>query len=88
MSLTRHNPLRFGIPGVTPGRPRSCYTVGSAPSSGKDNMDEADYLRDQAAKLRERAQKAKNPKARRELLDHAVACEEIANDIDDRAVSG
>ena len=51
-------------------------------------MDEADYLRDQAARLRERAQKAKNPKARQELLDHAAACEEVAADIEDHAPSG
>jgi hypothetical protein len=51
-------------------------------------MDEADYLREQAARLRERAQKAKNARARQELLEHAAACEEIAADIEDRAVSG
>lgn len=51
-------------------------------------MDEADYLREQAAKLRERAQRTRGCKARKDLLEDAAVCEEVAADIEDRAISG
>jgi hypothetical protein len=51
-------------------------------------MDEADYLREQAAKLRERAERTRSRKVRKDLLEDAAVCEEVAADIEFRAVSG
>jgi hypothetical protein len=48
----------------------------------------SDYLRDEAAKYRAMAEKATDPFVKQELLDLADACEEAANDIDDRRASG
>lgn len=48
----------------------------------------SDYLREQAAKYREIAEKAVDPFVKQEFLDLAKACEEAANDIDDRRASG
>jgi hypothetical protein len=51
-------------------------------------MDEPDYWRDQAARLRERAERTKDRKLRKDLLDQAAVCEEVANNIEDHAPSG
>jgi hypothetical protein len=48
----------------------------------------SDYLRDQAAKYRELAEKAEDPFIKQELLELAEVCEEVANKIDDRRASG
>jgi len=48
----------------------------------------SDYLRDEAAKYRELAAKDQNHYAKREFLELANICEEVANDMDDRRVSG
>lgn len=48
----------------------------------------SDYLRDEAAKYRELAAKDQDLYAKREFLELANICEEVANDMDDRRVSG
>jgi hypothetical protein len=48
----------------------------------------SDYLREEAAKYREIAEKAIDPFVKKEFLDLADACEEAANDMDDRRASG
>ena len=47
-----------------------------------------DYLRDQAAKYRELAEKADDDFIKRELMELATVCEEVANDIEDRLNTG
>ena len=47
----------------------------------------SDYLRDQAIK-RDLAEKDKDLFAIKEFLELADICEEVANDMDDRRVSG
>ena len=51
-------------------------------------MHYSDYLREEAAKYRELAEKAQEPFIKEELLELAVICEEVANKIDDRRASG
>jgi hypothetical protein len=48
----------------------------------------SDYLRDQAIKYRELAERDKDLFAIKEFLELADICEEVANDMDDRRVSG
>jgi hypothetical protein len=48
----------------------------------------SDYLREQAAKYRALAEAVKEPAAKQEFLELAAACEEVANDMDDRRASG
>ncbi len=48
----------------------------------------SDYLREQAAKYRELAEKAGEPFIKQEFLELAEICEEVANKIDDRRASG
>ena len=48
----------------------------------------SDYLRDEAAKDRDLAAKDHDICAKREFLELANICEEVANDMDDRRVSG
>jgi hypothetical protein len=50
--------------------------------------EHSDYLRDEAAKYRELAAKDQDVYAKREFLELANICEEVANDMDDRRVSG
>ena len=51
-------------------------------------MDYSDYLREQAAKYRQLAETAKDPSVKREILELAAVCEEVANEIDDQRTSG
>jgi hypothetical protein len=51
-------------------------------------MDYSDYLREQAAKYRQLAETAEDPSVKREILELAAVCEEVANEIDDRRTSG
>jgi len=51
-------------------------------------MDWSDYLRDEAAKYRQLAEKAEDPSVKQDLLDLAVVCEGVANDIEDRIPGG
>jgi len=48
----------------------------------------SDYLRDQALKYRELAEKAEEPFIKKELLELAAVCEDAADNIDDRRASG
>ena len=48
----------------------------------------SDYLRDQATKYRELAEKAEDSLIKKEFLELAVICDEVANKIDDRRASG
>jgi hypothetical protein len=43
-------------------------------------MDWSDYLRDEAAKYRQLAEKAEDPSIKQDLLDLAVVCEDVAED--------
>jgi len=48
----------------------------------------SDYLREQAAKYRELAEKAEDIFVKQEFLELADVCDEVANNIDDRRASG
>ena len=48
----------------------------------------SDYVREQAAKYRELAEKAEDLIIKQEFLELAEVCEEVANKIDDRRASG
>jgi len=48
----------------------------------------SDYLREQAAKHRELAGTAQDEFVKKEFLELAEVCEEVANNIDDRRASG
>jgi len=48
----------------------------------------SDYLREQAIKYRELAEKAEDPLIKQECLELAEVCVEVANNIDDRRASG
>jgi hypothetical protein len=48
----------------------------------------SDYLREQAAKYKELAEKAEDALVKREFFELAEVCEEVANKIDDRRASG
>jgi hypothetical protein len=47
-----------------------------------------DYLRDEARKYRELAEQAKDPLIKKELMELAAICEEVANHIEDRMTAG
>ena len=51
-------------------------------------MEWDDYLRQQAAMYRQLAEKTKDAVVKKELLDLADVCEEVANNIEDRLTSG
>jgi hypothetical protein len=51
-------------------------------------MEYSDYLRDQATKYRELAAKDEDSFAKKEFLELADICEEVANDMDDQRMSG
>ncbi|HKF99768.1 MAG: hypothetical protein ACJ8FU_09785 [Xanthobacteraceae bacterium] len=51
-------------------------------------MEYDEYLRDQAAKYRQLAEKAEDSFIIQELLDLAAICEEVANHIEDRLTGG
>ena len=51
-------------------------------------MHNSDYLREQAATYRELAEKADDPLIKKEFLELAAVCEEVADRIDDRRASG
>ena len=51
-------------------------------------MDWDEYFRQQAAMYRQLAEKTENAFIKRELLDLAAVCEEVANNIEDRRTSG
>ncbi len=47
-----------------------------------------DYLRDQAVKYRQLAEKSEDDFVKQELMELAAVCEEVANDIEDRLTAG
>lgn len=47
-----------------------------------------DYLRDQAVKYRLLAEKTDDAFVKKELMELAEVCEEVANEIEDRATAG
>ena len=47
-----------------------------------------DYLREQATRYRELAAQATDDFVKKELMELASVCEEVANDIEDRLTSG
>jgi hypothetical protein len=51
-------------------------------------MDWPDYLRDQAAMYRQRAEQTDGPVVKNELLELASVCEEVANNIEDHLTGG
>ncbi len=50
--------------------------------------EHSDYLREQAAKYLELADREENSLAKKEFLQLAEVCQEVANDLDDRRLSG
>jgi len=51
-------------------------------------MEDVAYLREQATKYRDLAAATTDPETRQELLDLATTCEQVANNIEDRASGG
>jgi hypothetical protein len=51
-------------------------------------MDWDEYFRQQAATYRKLAEKTEDAFIKQELLDLAVVCEEVANELEDRHTSG
>ena len=51
-------------------------------------MEQADYLRDQAEMYRKLAEQADDPVVKNEMLDLALVCEEVANNIEDHLTAG
>jgi hypothetical protein len=51
-------------------------------------MDWDEYFRQQAATYRKLAEKTEDAFIKQELLDLAVVCEDVANDLEDRHTSG
>jgi hypothetical protein len=51
-------------------------------------MDWPEYLRDQAAKYRQLAEKADDPVIKAELLELASVCDEVADNIEDHLTGG
>ena len=49
---------------------------------------EQDFLRDQAFQLRAEAEEERDLSIKSEILELAMACEEVANDLDDHLTSG
>jgi hypothetical protein len=47
-----------------------------------------DYLRDQADKYRQLAERADNPAVKNEMLELAAVCEDVAGNIEDRLTGG
>jgi hypothetical protein len=51
-------------------------------------FEHSDYLREQAAKYLEQSKQEEDSSAKKELMQLATICEEVANDMDDRRMSG
>jgi hypothetical protein len=51
-------------------------------------MDWPDYLRDQADKYRQLAERADDPAVKNEMLELASVCEDVASNIEDRLTGG
>jgi hypothetical protein len=55
---------------------------------GLHSMDWADYLRDEAARYRQLAEQTDDPVIKKEMLELASVCEEVANNIEDHLTGG
>ena len=55
---------------------------------GLHDMEWADYLRDEAARYRQLAEQTDDPVIKKEMLELASVCEEVANNIEDRLTGG
>ena len=51
-------------------------------------MNFDDYLRDEARKYRQLAEQAEDPLIKQELLELAMVCDEVADNIEDRMTAG
>jgi len=51
-------------------------------------MEDAAFWRDQGAKFRRRAETSGDPTLKAELVELADICEEVAEEIEDRATAG
>jgi hypothetical protein len=51
-------------------------------------MELVDYLRDQAVMYRQLAERADDPVVKNEMLELALVCEEVANNIEDHLTGG
>jgi len=52
------------------------------------SMDWSDYLRDEAAHYRQRAEMTEDLCTKQEFLELAETCEEVANNLEDRLPGG
>ena len=66
---------------------QSRFAPRSRTGAGRMDVIE-DYLRDQATKYRQLADKADDDFVKKELIELASVCEEVANDIGDRLTAG
>jgi hypothetical protein len=64
------------------------WTAAGCGASRGLRMDLDDYLRDEAVKYRMLAAETVNELIKRELLELADVCEEVANKIEDRMTAG
>ena len=58
------------------------------PLRARRNMDWDEYFRQQATMYRQLAEKTEDAFIKKELLDLAAVCEEVANNIEDHQTSG
>jgi hypothetical protein len=65
-----------------------CAILGRRPVHRYRAMELADYLRDQAVMYRKLAEQADDPVVKNEMLDLALVCEEVANNIEDHLTGG
>jgi hypothetical protein len=66
-----------------------CAILGTTPSSSVlCAMELVDYLRDQAVMYRQLAERADDPVVKNEMLELALVCEEVANNIEDHLTGG
>jgi hypothetical protein len=70
---------------ILPSRGRARLGPGCAT---EHRMDYHDYLREEAAKYRRLAEEASDDFIKKELLDLALVCEEVADTIEDRLTGG
>ncbi len=64
------------------------WIVAGRGTSRVRHMDLDDYLRDEAVKYRKLAAETVNELIKRELLELAEVCEDVANKIEDRMTAG
>ena len=64
------------------------WTAAGRGTSRVRRMDLDDYLRDEAVKYRKLAAETVNELVKRELLELANVCEEVADKIEDRMTAG